>query len=66
MGYSKFIKELRVELNLSQEELARILNVSFATINRWETGKNQPSKLAKRNIEAFCLEKGINYSTKRI
>ena len=30
----------------SQEQLARELDVSFATINRWENGKTEPSRLA--------------------
>jgi transcriptional regulator with XRE-family HTH domain len=33
------IRDLRNRLNLSQEQLAQRLNVSFATINRWENGR---------------------------
>ncbi|MBC8234040.1 helix-turn-helix domain-containing protein [bacterium] len=36
------IKILRQQLNLSQEKFATILGVSFATVNRWEKGHNQP------------------------
>jgi transcriptional regulator with XRE-family HTH domain len=48
------IKEVRVQLGLSQEELAHALGMSFASINRWENGKTFPSKLARAQIDAFC------------
>jgi transcriptional regulator with XRE-family HTH domain len=37
------IKELRERLELTQEVFARILGVSFATVNRWENGKTVPT-----------------------
>lgn len=37
-----FLKELRKEKNLTQEQLAEKLNVSGRTISRWETGSNMP------------------------
>lgn len=37
-----FLKELRNENNLTQEELAEQLNVSGRTVSRWETGRNLP------------------------
>lgn len=37
------IRALREHLHLTQEMFARILGVSFATINRWENGKSAPS-----------------------
>lgn len=36
-----FLKELRKEKNLTQENLAEKLNVSNRTISRWETGVSQ-------------------------
>ena len=50
------VKAVRLQLKLSQEELAHALGVSFATVNRWENGKTVPSKLAQRQFEQFCLE----------
>lgn len=61
MVISELLKYIRSMQNISQEDLARKLNVSFATINRWETGKNFPSKLAQRNIEKFCKDNNIKY-----
>src|SRR5215471_21227317 len=37
------IHALRQYLQLTQEMFARILGVSFATVNRWENGKSEPS-----------------------
>lgn len=51
---------IRAKLNLSQEALARELNVSFATINRWEKGKTKPSDRYIVLINAYCKEHGLN------
>jgi len=37
------IRKLREYLQLTQEVFARILGVSFATVNRWENGKAVPT-----------------------
>lgn len=37
-----FLKELRKEKELTQEQLAEIFNVSRRTVSRWETGNNIP------------------------
>lgn len=37
-----FIKNRRVEKNLNQNELAKMLHVSRATVSKWETGINFP------------------------
>jgi DNA-binding transcriptional regulator YiaG len=50
------VKEVRRQLSLSQEALARELGVSFATVNRWENGHVKPSKLARAQFDTFCLK----------
>lgn len=37
-----FLRELRKEKNLTQEQLAEVFNVSARTVSRWETGSNMP------------------------
>ena len=37
-----FLKVLRKEKGITQEQLAEALNVSGRTVSRWETGKNMP------------------------
>jgi len=34
---------VRKRLGLSQEQMARILSVSFASVNRWEVGHSSPT-----------------------
>lgn len=58
-NYSKFIKELRNKLTLSQVEFAQLLGVSFASVNRWETGKHEPTIKVKRKIKALMREYGV-------
>ncbi len=53
------IKEIRSYLDLSQQEFADKLNVSFATVNRWENGHVAPNKLAQNQIYEFCKEKAV-------
>lgn len=38
----EFLKILRREKGLTQEQLAEILHVSGRTVSRWETGTNMP------------------------
>lgn len=37
-----FLKELRKEKDITQEQLAEKINVSGRTVSRWETGSNMP------------------------
>lgn len=34
--------QIRKKTGLSQEDLGRLLDVSFSTVNRWENGKQSP------------------------
>lgn len=54
--YPAMVKEVRRQLALSQEDLARELGVSYATVNRWENGQSKPSKLARAQLDAFCIK----------
>lgn len=60
MCFAEKVKYVRTTLQLSQEDLARELGVSFATINRWENGSYNPSRLAKKAFEDFCEKRKIN------
>lgn len=52
------IRDLRSRLNLSQEQLAQQLNVSFATVNRWENGRAEPQGSARLALDALLDEIG--------
>ena len=42
MKMGNIIKELRVEHNMTQSQLAKQLNISQDTVSLWERGKSQP------------------------
>ncbi len=59
INYPATIIKVRAKLNLSQTELAAMLDVSFASVNRWENGKYQPTRLVKEKIRLICEENNI-------
>lgn len=60
MLYGDVIKDIRIETGLTQEQFARILDVSYSTINRWENNHSVPSKLAKIRVLDFCIKSGVS------
>ncbi len=54
------LRAIRVRLDLTQEQLAERLGVSFASINRWEGGAIKPQKAAQEAIAALATESGID------
>ena len=61
--YKDAIKELRKRLPVSQSELAEMLNVSYATVNRWEQGLYEPIYAAKRKLRVLFKENKIGPNT---
>ena len=59
MNYKVIIKRIREELLVTQTELAEMLGVTFATINRWENGHHEPTIKAKRKIRDLCKKHHI-------
>ena len=59
MSFAESIKFVRIKLNLSQEDLARALGVSFATVNRWENGTYNPRRIKKKSFEIFCKDNNV-------
>ena len=53
------LRAIRARLDLTQEQLAERLGVSFASINRWEGGTNMPQKAAQEAIAALAAEAGV-------
>lgn len=52
MEYTRRIKELRTDNDLSQEEIAQILQVAQTQYSRWETGKHP---LPIEHLRTLCL-----------
>lgn len=59
-NYAKALIELRSKLNISQTELAALLNVSYPSVNRWENDKTIPIKIVRVRIEKICKENNID------
>ena len=54
MSFADAIIKLRSERRISQKELAEDLNVSCATVNRWENGRTVPNKMTMFVIRRYC------------
>ena len=54
MSFSEEIKLTRQKSFMTQDEFAKEISVSTATINRWETGKARPNISAIKRIKSFC------------
>lgn len=55
-NYAEAIKKLRSKMMLSQQEMAQLLGVSFASINRWENGVHEPTLKIKRKLRSLFNE----------
>lgn len=60
MNYKKIVKEIRKKLIITQVELAELLGVSFSSINRWETGKHEPTTKIKRKLVEISKANNID------
>jgi putative transcriptional regulator len=65
MDYGKALKALREKLLITQTELAQKLGVSYASVNRWENGKCEPTMKAKRKIKILCGKNHISFEVLR-
>lgn len=55
----KLISELRLAANLTQEQLAAQLGVTFSSVSRWERGLSKPSPLAMQKVEEMLHSTGV-------
>ena len=53
------ISALRRRLQMTQEEFAHAIGVTVSTVNRWENGHIEPSRLARRAMESLLSRVGI-------
>lgn len=51
------IRQIRVRMQLTQEDFAHLIGVTFSTVNRWENGKSSPNRIAARLL--LGLEKKL-------
>lgn len=65
MSFSDDIKDIRQKCFMSQEAFAKELGVSFATVNRWESGKTKPTYKTMKLIDEFCKKNNLNFDIRR-
>lgn len=61
MSLGNDIKLLRQRCLLSQQDFAKALGVSFATINRIESGKSKPTYKTMKLIDDYCKKNAIDF-----
>jgi len=59
-GLSEKVRELRRRMGWSQEDLARQIDVSLSTVQRWELKGGRPSRLARRALRRLFREADID------
>lgn len=68
------IREIRLEMGLTQEQFAAKLGVSFPTVNRWENQKAKPSPLALQKLKKLlsalkkknCIKPNVSQEAKEL
>ncbi len=58
--FKEKVKALRVKRGWSQEDLAREIDVSLSTIQRWEKKDIKPTRLARRELSRLLKEAGFD------
>ena len=59
MNWAENIKKLRNKMLLIQQELEKLLNVTYVSISRWENGVYKLTMKAKRELMKLFKENGI-------
>lgn len=60
LALPELLQAVRAVLDLTQAELAERLGVSFATVNRWESGSSKPQRAQLAKITALAEEAGVD------
>ncbi|MBR3124651.1 MAG: helix-turn-helix transcriptional regulator [Mogibacterium sp.] len=61
MSFAEDIKRVRRKSFMTQEHFAKEIGVSYATVNRWETGKAMPSLKAMKLIDEYCKQNDVDF-----
>ena len=61
MTFGEALKKARMEAGLTQKELAKLLNVSYSSINRYENGHHAPTRIVNEAVKGFFKKKGIAF-----
>ena len=61
MAFFETIRTMRQKQFLSQDALAKELDVTLSTVNRWETGKSVPNLSTMKKIKGYCENNKVEY-----
>lgn len=61
MKFADKVLKVRLQLNISQESLAKELGIAFVTLNRWENGHTEPKVLTLHRFDEFCKKHEITF-----
>jgi len=53
------IAALRRRLSMTQEEFAHAIGVTVSTVNRWENGHIEPSRLARKAMQELATQAAV-------
>jgi putative transcriptional regulator len=59
IDFGALVKEIRRSREITQEQLAREIEVTFSTVNGWENGKHQPIPALARRLVDMADAAGI-------
>ncbi len=59
MSLGDLMRIVRKELQLTQEDLAIEINLSYATLNRWANCKVKPSQYGLMQLRDYCVENNM-------
>ena len=59
MHFGKALKKIRKQLDISEEEFSRDLDINLATLEEWEHNADSPSEFIKNRIIEYYLHRGI-------
>lgn len=62
MSSSALFKDLRLQMNLSQIDLANLLSIKQSTLSNYETGKRNPSLRICYKLMKLAKLKGLKVS----
>lgn len=57
------VRQLRMELRMTQQELGKILGVTGCTVYRWEHGDTRPSRLAREALVRLAADRGLAFES---
>ena len=60
ISFKERLKELRLEKNVTQQELGKLVNTSKMAISHWEKGHSEPS-IAQLMILSDYFEVSVDY-----